>query len=111
MSDYYFLDPQNTDPKRIRSEREKAKALKKSSWWLQKLQQGLCHYCEQKFPASVLTMDHVVPLARGGRSTPGNLVPACLPCNQSKKLQTPVEQLFAQIQAQDKNSESPQNGD
>ncbi len=30
-------------------------------------------------------MDHLVPLARGGRSTKGNLVPACKECNTKKK--------------------------
>ena len=30
-------------------------------------------------------MDHVVPLVRGGRSTRGNVVPACKTCNTDKK--------------------------
>ena len=30
-------------------------------------------------------MDHVVPLVRGGRSTKGNVVPACKECNTTKK--------------------------
>ena len=30
-------------------------------------------------------MDHVVPLVRGGRSTKGNVVPACKDCNTKKK--------------------------
>ena len=30
-------------------------------------------------------MDHLVPLVRGGRSTKGNLVPACKECNTAKK--------------------------
>jgi 5-methylcytosine-specific restriction endonuclease McrA len=36
-------------------------------------------------------MDHVVPLARGGRSTKGNLVPACKDCNNKKKNLLPME--------------------
>jgi hypothetical protein len=39
----------------------------------------------QSVPAGELTMDHVVPLARGGKSTKGNVVPACKPCNNKKK--------------------------
>ena len=39
-------------------------------------------------------MDHVVPVARGGRSTRGNVVPACKPCNNEKKLLTPAERLL-----------------
>lgn len=36
-------------------------------------------------------MDHVVPLVRGGRSTRGNVVPACKTCNNKKQLLLPVE--------------------
>jgi 5-methylcytosine-specific restriction protein A len=38
-----------------------------------------------------LTMDHVVPLVRGGRSTRGNCVAACKECNNRKKHMLPVE--------------------
>lgn len=41
---------------------------------------GPCVYCA----APATTVDHVVPLARGGREHPANLVPACGPCNFSK---------------------------
>ena len=32
-----------------------------------------------------LTMDHLVPLSRGGKSIRANLVPACKECNNKKK--------------------------
>lgn len=86
--DWHHLE---ADKKHIAREREKARKLKKSQWWLDKLNQGLCHYCGGKFPASNLTMDHIVPVARGGTSTPGNIVPACRDCNAKKKLSIPVE--------------------
>ncbi len=38
-----------------------------------------------------LTMDHLVPLARGGRSTKDNLVPCCKDCNNLKKSMLPLE--------------------
>ena len=40
-----------------------------------------CKYCKQ--PCSP-TIDHVVPIARGGRHEPSNVVPACGGCNSSK---------------------------
>ncbi len=92
---YFELDTLHTDPKRIRKEREKARALRMSDWWKQKLALGNCHYCGEKFAAKELTMDHVVPLSRGGLSTRGNLVPSCKPCNQSKGLATPVDLLLS----------------
>jgi 5-methylcytosine-specific restriction endonuclease McrA len=87
------------DPKEIAHEREKARKLRKSQWWLTKLNQGICHYCGGKFPAKDLTMDHIVPIARGGKSTQGNIVPACKTCNTSKKLSTPAEELFKKLKA------------
>lgn len=69
----------------IRRERVKARQLRHSQWWKRKRSRGLCHYCGKRFPPHELTMDHLVPLARGGRSTKGNLVPACKACNTKKK--------------------------
>lgn len=96
MSDdpFYFID---IDPKQVAREREKARQLKKSSWWQNILSQGKCHYCEEKFKRTELTMDHVVPVARGGKSTKGNVVPSCRPCNQKKKLETPAEAILDQL--------------
>ncbi len=87
----------NVDRKHVAKEREKARELKKTTWWLTKLNQGICHYCEKKFKRTELTMDHIVPLARGGKSTKGNIVPSCKSCNVNKKLDTPVEQLLKEI--------------
>ena len=43
-----------------------------------------CQYCGRKFPTSELSLDHVVPISRGGRSTWENVVCACLGCNVRK---------------------------
>lgn len=45
-------------------------------------QRGRCAYCEVVAP---LTVEHVVPLARGGRHAIGNVVMACGSCNSSKR--------------------------
>ena len=52
---------------------------------------GICYYCGSRTPPQMLTMDHIVPIARGGRSTKGNLVPACKTCNNAKKQLLPME--------------------
>lgn len=80
--------------KEIKKERNKAKELRKSQWWKQKLGLGLCYYCEQKFPKQDLTMDHKTPLSRGGKTTKGNVVVACKPCNSEKKYFTPAEMVL-----------------
>lgn len=94
MADWYFL---SGDQAHITRERKKAQELKRSQWWKNILGKGLCHYCGQKFPPAQLTMDHIVPVARGGTSTKGNVVPACKKCNQEKKLTTPVEEALKKI--------------
>jgi len=43
-----------------------------------------CQYCGRKFPSSELSLDHVIPISRGGKSTWENVVCACLPCNVKK---------------------------
>ncbi len=84
----------DADPVHVARERARARDLRKSGFWQRRLQAGLCAYCGNKFAAKELTMDHVVPVARGGRSTRGNVVPACKACNNEKKLLTPAERLL-----------------
>lgn len=48
-----------------------------------------CQYCGAKLPAEKLTLDHVLPKARGGRTTWENLVAACAPCNRKKGAKNP----------------------
>lgn len=69
----------------IRRERQKARELRASQWWKRRRSAGLCHYCGKKVQPRALTMDHIVPIIRGGRSTKGNVVPACKECNTRKK--------------------------
>lgn len=82
------------DPLHVAREREKARALRRSAWWQRRVQRGACAYCGRAVKPGELTMDHVVPVARGGRSQKGNVVPACKECNNRKKLLTPAEQLM-----------------
>jgi 5-methylcytosine-specific restriction endonuclease McrA len=75
----------------IRREKEKARRLRKTNWWNSRIEKGVCYYCGHRVGRENLTMDHVVPLARGGRSSKGNLVPACKECNTRKKYLLPME--------------------
>ena len=79
------------DEQTIRQERDKARALRKQNWWQNKITKGICHYCGKTVKPKQLTLDHVVPIARGGRSTKGNCVPACKECNNNKKSLLPME--------------------
>lgn len=88
---------QPVDSAHIRRERERARQLRASPWWKAQLAKGECHYCHGHFPPAQLTMDHLIPVARGGTSTKGNVVPACFACNQTKAAQTPAEQILDQL--------------
>lgn len=50
-----------------------------------------CQYCGHRFPTTQLTLDHVVPRSRGGRSSWSNLVCACTRCNVRKGGRLPRE--------------------
>ena len=50
-----------------------------------------CQYCGRRFSTSDLSLDHVVPLSRGGPSNWENIVCACLPCNVKKGNRLPDE--------------------
>lgn len=87
MDPYAF----NLDEADIKKERYKARELRRSQWWKRRCAKGVCHYCRHPFPSGELTMDHIVPVARGGKSTKGNLVPCCKECNNNKKQLLPME--------------------
>lgn len=46
-----------------------------------------CVYCGRKMQR--LTQDHITPIARGGAHTLSNVVPACMPCNSKKYINSP----------------------
>ncbi len=57
-----------------------------------------CAYCGIKCipwgperEPNMMTQEHIIPLSRGGSHTIGNVVPACLRCNEKKHDRTPEE--------------------
>ncbi len=88
----------NKDSAHIARERKKATQLKKTNWWQALINKGICHYCKKKFPPQELTMDHIVPLSRGGKSIKGNVVPCCKECNNEKKYLTPVDMILKELE-------------
>ncbi len=79
------------DEAHIRRERARARELRRSQWWKNRISRGVCHYCNARVEPKELTLDHIVPLVRGGRSTRGNCVPSCKACNSRKQSMLPVE--------------------
>lgn len=89
MSDVEFSI--EVDEETLAREKRKARELRQTQWWKNRRAEGVCHYCRRRFPARALTMDHVVPLVRGGRTTRSNVVPCCKDCNDRKKYLLPHE--------------------
>jgi len=50
-----------------------------------------CQYCGGKHPTNELSLDHVIPRSRGGRTTWENVVCACTRCNARKGGRLPEE--------------------
>lgn len=87
-NDPFPIHLETTDIKR---EKEKARELRQSQWWKRRCSKGKCHYCGGAVPPRQMTMDHIVPISRGGKTTKGNVVPACKACNNKKKQLLPME--------------------
>jgi 5-methylcytosine-specific restriction endonuclease McrA len=87
MSDFYAP----LDPDVLKRERARAREIRASQWWKRRIADGVCYYCRRRVGHRRLSMDHLVPLGRGGRSVRGNVVPACKDCNSRKQSLVPVE--------------------
>jgi 5-methylcytosine-specific restriction endonuclease McrA len=85
----YFIS--TVTEKELKKEKQKARDLRKTQWWKRKCAEGKCYYCENEIPPGELTMDHIVPVVRGGKSAKNNVAPACKECNSKKKHSLPIE--------------------
>ncbi len=85
----HFISP--VSEREIGREKQKARDLRKTRWWKDKCEEGMCYYCGAQVVPKELTMDHLVPIIRGGKSTKNNLVTACKECNNKKKHSLPLE--------------------
>jgi 5-methylcytosine-specific restriction endonuclease McrA len=86
--DIYFVP---ADEEHVRREKAAAYTLRHSAWWKNIRGRGQCYYCKQIVHPHELTMDHIVPIIRGGRTTRHNVVACCKNCNSKKKYLLPIE--------------------
>ncbi len=66
-----------------------------------------CQYCGRRFPMSELSLDHVVPLSRGGLTNWTNIVCACTECNKRKGGRVPGQAHMKLVQTPKKPRRSP----
>lgn len=78
------------NPEYVRTKRNKREArinnnpntLTPAEWKeILELYEGKCIYCGS---SKRITMDHIIPISKGGGTTKDNVVPACISCNSSK---------------------------
>ncbi len=86
-----MFDTYEDREKHIKREKDKARTLRKSRWWQTLISKARCYYCQCTLSTDTVSMDHIVPVSRGGFSQRGNVVPACKPCNTKKRDKTAVE--------------------
>ena len=82
----------NPEMIRAKAQRRRANIAKNKTFSISKkellfMYSANCFYCSNK----AQTLDHVVPISRGGSHGVGNLVPACNHCNFSKAGRTIME--------------------
>lgn len=76
------LDKHNEHSRQRRARLRDATIAEVTNRDIRRLMSSPCLYCGSH---ENITVDHVVPLARGGSHAIGNLVPACKTCNSRKK--------------------------
>jgi|TARA_B110000971_G_C19985390_1_gene489327 5-methylcytosine-specific restriction endonuclease McrA len=57
-----------------------------------------CQYCASSFEPQTLTLDHVLPISKGGKTSWTNIVSACRPCNTAKSNKLNVKPLVEPYQ-------------
>lgn len=57
-----------------------------------------CRYCGEPLDSTTVTLDHIMPVSRGGTNDADNLASACMMCNSIKSGRT-IEEVAAQILA------------
>ncbi len=67
-----------------------------------------CQYCHNKFSEKKLTIDHVVPLSKGGKHDWSNVVTACSACNNKKADRTPEQAKMKLLKSPERPSWLPQ---
>lgn len=73
---------------RVSTETAKVSVFEISASAMRQIMRGACLYCGSR---ERLTLDHIVPVSRGGRHSVGNLAVACWSCNMSKGTKTIME--------------------
>jgi 5-methylcytosine-specific restriction protein A len=95
--DHIFFAPASQEHQK--REKNKARELRASAWWKGQKGKGVCYHCGERFHPDELTMDHLIPIARGGVSDKKNCVPSCKDCNTKKGHKTRAEMALEELKS------------
>lgn len=82
------LDVSNAQTARYRARKQGALSLPYDRKKIIERENGQCTYCKAFPTGTALTIDHIIPLVRGGTDTEDNLTVACRSCNSKKRDKT-----------------------
>jgi 5-methylcytosine-specific restriction endonuclease McrA len=90
------------NPEKVREQRRRSYARRKGAWRVDPVTRtyviardgGRCHLCGKRPRLRDLTIDHVVPISRGGAHVAENMRVACRSCNCRKGARAVNEQLL-----------------
>jgi 5-methylcytosine-specific restriction endonuclease McrA len=71
-----LADPKRKDSRHGKPRRQRARLIRMNG--------AHCHWCKQPVTIDTSTVEHVIPLARGGLDNHNNRVLACAPCNNGR---------------------------
>lgn len=71
-----YLPKEEREERRFFTDEERKKILKQSY--------GKCACCGKKLTPETMTVEHIIPLSRGGTNNPQNLTALCKDCNKMK---------------------------
>lgn len=71
-----FISADEKDERRLFTYEERSVTLKRS--------RSRCSCCGKKLTTKTMTMDHIIPLSRGGKNEAENLIALCPECNKRK---------------------------
>lgn len=71
---------------RRRKEIQRLRTQARRRYWMKTYieQRGICAYCHFAFSLFQWTIDHIIPLSRGGTNKRKNIVGCCKRCNEKK---------------------------
>lgn len=76
-----IVAPTKKDSRHGHPKRQRARLIRKNG--------ANCHWCQVRLTVGNSTVEHVIPLYRGGLDNANNRVLACKPCNQARGHEMP----------------------